>query len=335
MAAGDKTKLFSIQEVADLVTTVNGPDGLVTKVDDLENNPAPQLIEAYSASTSYPAGYPIRRNSKLYVANTTTTGTFKSGDWDYIGRATTDDIDITGGGNTWSLVMIGGVPTMRIGDGSTTNLFEFPLGRGRMSMPNAGALATAADNDALRKVDVAATTETMTYDAATNRFSSVETPTAVATGDTDVLVGGDVPMLAGDATFDRTNNRLTQTATPTGQANEDADVLTKFDGDAMYMDKRRRWLACAFTFTTNGTKTNEYNSAGVSVTRSSEGKYDITGLPNVPVHFSVPIITNLSDGDNLVIMKNKTTTSMRLETRDSPNFQNSDTACRIQWLNLE
>lgn len=236
MAAGDKIQLFTFTQVADLSAQINDAStGLVTKVDQLESNPVYTLIEEYSAAKTYAAGYPIKRDGKLYVCNTAnTSGVFAAANWTLLGRANTDDIIVESGTDKITIKVVGGVPTFEMTDGSVVKKAEFRIDNGRIRLTGSTGLSFAGDNDVLVKGDVQTTADRYTFDDTTKRLKQTEAATEVASDDNHVLVKYDVPFTKTEVTYDETAKRISVVDDAVTTASDDKHLLTKKDADALY-----------------------------------------------------------------------------------------------------
>lgn len=237
MATGDKTQLFTFTQVAELSAQINDAStGLVTKIDQLESNPTYTLIEEYSAAKTYAAGYPIKRDEKLYVCNTAnTTGVFAAANWTLLGRANTDDIVVESGADKITIKVVGGVPTFEMTDGSAVKKAEFRIDNGRIRLTGSTGLSFAGDNDVLVKGDVQTTADRYTFDDTAKRLKQTDAATAVASDESHVLVKSDVPFTKTEVIYDDTAKRITQADDVVAIATDSTHVLTKKDGDGLYL----------------------------------------------------------------------------------------------------
>jgi hypothetical protein len=236
MAAGDRTQLFTFTQVASLEAQINDTStGLVTKVDQLENNPVYTLIKEYDAAFVYSVGYPIKRDGKLYVCNTaSTTGAFDALKWTVLGRANTDDLIVEAGSDKITIKVASGIPTFEFTDGTLVRNAEFRPDNGRIRLTGSTGLSNASDNDVLVKGDVQATADRYTFDDTKKRLKQTATATEVASDDNHVLLKSDVPFTKTEVTYDATAKRISVVDDATATASDDKHVLTKKDGDLLY-----------------------------------------------------------------------------------------------------
>lgn len=231
-----RIKLFSFTQVADIESQINDPStGLATKVDQLESNPVYTLIKEYDSSVTYPIGFPIKRDGKLYVCNTAnTTGAFAASKWTVLGRANTDDVIVESGTDKITIKVESGVPTFEMTDGSTVTKAEFRVDNGRIRLTGSTTLADANDNDVLVKSDVQTTADRYTFDDTKKRLKQTDAATETASDDNDVLVKSDVPFTKTEVTYDTTAKRMSVVEDAVTTASDDKHVLTKKDADLLY-----------------------------------------------------------------------------------------------------
>ena len=231
-----RIKLFSFNQVAELESQINDPStGLSTKVDQLESNPVYTLIKEYDSSITYPIGFPIKRDGKLYVCNTAnTTGAFAASKWTVLGRANTDDVIVESGTDKITIKVESGVPTFEMTDGSTVTKAEFRIDNGRIRLTGATTIEDAGDNDVLVKSDVQTTSDRYTFDGTKKRLKQTDAATEVASDDNDVLVKSDVPFTKTEVTYDTTAKRVSVVEDAVTTASDDKHMLTKKDADALY-----------------------------------------------------------------------------------------------------
>ena len=231
-----RIKLFSFNQVAELESQINDTStGLATKVDQLESNPVYTLIKEYDSSVTYPIGFPIKRDGKLYVCNAAnTTGAFAASKWTVLGRANTDDVIVESGTDKITIKVDSGVPTFEMTDGSTVTKAEFRVDNGRIRLTGSTTLADAGDNDVLVKSDVQTTSDRYTFDDTTKRLKQADAATETAGDDNDVLVKSDVPFTKTEVTYDSTAKRISVVDDAVATASDDKHVLTKKDTDALY-----------------------------------------------------------------------------------------------------
>ena len=230
-----RIKLFSFTQVADLESQINDAStGLSTKVDQLESNPVYTLIKEYDSSVTYPIGFPIKRDGKLYVCNTAnTTGAFAASKWTVLGRANTDDVIVESGTDKITIKVESGVPTFEMTDGSTVTKAEFRIDNGRIRLTGATTIEDAGDNDVLVKSDVQTTSDRYTFDGTKKRLKQTDAATEVASDDNDVLVKSDVPFTKTEVTYDTTAKRVSVVEDAVTTASDDKHILTKKDFDAL------------------------------------------------------------------------------------------------------
>jgi len=183
-----------------------------------------------------------------------------------------------------------------------------------------------------RAVDLEAKTVDLAYDGTAKRFSQASSPAAVASDDKHLLTKSDVPFTKDEVVYDNAANRISVVDNVTSTAGSSKHVLTKKDGDALYMPIGMVKYVGSITGST-GAITSALGS-GASCTRNGAGSYTVSGLPSIDVNKSMLYIESISDGDNLVVSKNKSTTGFTVECRDSPNFSGQDQDLRIMWIQV-
>jgi len=338
MSAGDRIRLFGLQEIADINTTVNDPTtGLVNKVSDLKDNPVYTLTLPYVSTKTYQKGYPILRDSQLLIANQDgVTGTFDENKWDSVkGRATTDPIVIADSGTGQTTVqVVDGVLQVQATNGTDTSLATFDPASGRWNLPSSGAIADAAGKDALVKDDVQVTSDKVLFDPTERRLQRVqdapETPASLADG--DVTYYEDVPLNRNNIGMVAGRPRLK--SSPSEDTASDDDMMTVSDFKSLITGMTVVRNSGTVDVSSSGATITNSIGTGATATRVGVGRVTLGGLTELSLTKSILILESLSDGDNLMNYRDKTTTDVRIETRDAPNFTDQDQDFRFFWLEI-